>query len=481
MYSTGGWTELVTESNNVWTKNAGDIYKSVGNVGIGLSTPTDRLHVHVSLSSSNFLRLTNSGTGLTATDGLALGANGVHASLMNKENGLLVIGTANDSALYLTNAGGNPRFGIGWSTPTTPLDVKLTGGISGNTARFNAANGLPMYAGIYENDIYRGYWGSFSGNAEDVDFGTGGGNTSGKLHLTIQAVPKLTINAIGNVGIGSMNPVSNAKLHVAGDSLNTAYFTSTHNQAFNSAILKTEALLGVTDLNATGIEIAQNGTQGRGRGLFVRSGYVGAEIYSLDAAFATQNYGVIVNASNDADAWGLYGTAGGTGVLSTKIGVFGSASGGGTNWAFYGLGNAFLSGGTWQTSDEKFKTNILPISNASSRLLQLIPRQYEFDTNQYAYLNLPSGSQQGFLASNMQEVFPEMVKKVKVYKERPAPDKTNESIEFNAVNYTALIPVLTQAINEHTAEIIQLKKIVEEYKALLMEQKKIIEQLKAPK
>ena len=63
-----------------------------------------------------------------------------------------------------------------------------------------------MYMGIFENDTYRGYWGSFSGAAEDVDFGTGAGDAIGKLHFTIQASPKLTINNNGNVGIGITNP-----------------------------------------------------------------------------------------------------------------------------------------------------------------------------------------------------------------------------------------------------------------------------------
>ena len=39
-----------------------------------------------------------------------------------------------------------------------------------------------------------------------MDFGTGAGNTTGKLHLTIQAVPQLTIRENGYVGIDNTNP-----------------------------------------------------------------------------------------------------------------------------------------------------------------------------------------------------------------------------------------------------------------------------------
>lgn len=104
------------------------------------------------------------------------------------------------------------KVGIGTTTPAAPLDVKTT---SNYVAQFNGT--APMYMAFFEGDVYRGYLGSYSGAAEDVDFGTGSGNTTGKLHLTIQAIPKLTIDASGRVGIGTTNP--NHLLHISGGDL----------------------------------------------------------------------------------------------------------------------------------------------------------------------------------------------------------------------------------------------------------------------
>ena len=104
------------------------------------------------------------------------------------------------------------NVGIGTNIPAAKLDVKST---SSYVGQFNGT--APMYMGIFENDVYRGYWGSYSGAAEDVDFGTGSGNVTGKLHLTVQAIPKMTINAAGQVGIGTTNP--NHLLHINGGDL----------------------------------------------------------------------------------------------------------------------------------------------------------------------------------------------------------------------------------------------------------------------
>lgn len=116
------------------------------------------------------------------------------------------------AVLFCMNTAFSQNVGIGTTVPAAKLDVKAT---SNYVGQFNGA--APMYIGLFEGDVYRGYLGSYSGNAEDIDIGTGSGNTTGKLHLTVQAVPKMTVNAAGNVGVGTTTP--NHRFHVNGGDL----------------------------------------------------------------------------------------------------------------------------------------------------------------------------------------------------------------------------------------------------------------------
>jgi Head domain of trimeric autotransporter adhesin len=104
------------------------------------------------------------------------------------------------------------NVGIGTATPITKLHVS---GTAGNIATFNG--GSSMWITLAEGGVNRGYIGSFSGNAEDVDFGTYSGNTIGKIHFVTIGTPRLSVLPNGHVGIGTVSPA--ARLHVTDSSV----------------------------------------------------------------------------------------------------------------------------------------------------------------------------------------------------------------------------------------------------------------------
>jgi hypothetical protein len=97
-------------------------------------------------------------------------------------------------------------------------------------------------------------------------------------------------------------------------------------------------------------------------------------------------------------------------------------------------------------SDEKFKTNVASLSHMKDKLKLLRPVSYTFkdETNEIKTDELVSHMQYGFLAQDIQKVFPEMV--------------VQREDGVLGIRYTELIPVIIQVIKEQQDEIEFLKK-----------------------
>jgi hypothetical protein len=191
---------------------------SDGRLGIGTQNPLSKFEL-ASPSSFELARF-NGGNLMYLTfaeNGINRGYLGSYAG--NAEDvdfgtedanitGKVHLTTANTPRLTVAADG---RIGIGITSPTTTLDVSNTA--ASQIARFNGGNG--MWITLAENGINRGYLGSFIQDPEDVEFGTYGSNTTGRVHLSTGNLSRLAVEPNGNIGIGVGILAAQTKLHVS--------------------------------------------------------------------------------------------------------------------------------------------------------------------------------------------------------------------------------------------------------------------------
>lgn len=149
------------------------------------------------------------------------------------------------------------------------------------------------------------------------------------------------------------------------------------------------------------------------------------------------------------------GNAGGT------YGVYANASG--ATYGIYCNGNFGGTGVNSYSSDAKLKKNIQPIGSALDNIMKLKPSSYEFKVGEFGDLFLPSGNHYGVIAQDLQKVFPDLVTENKFYNN----DKTE--LDYLAVNYQELTPILIAAIQEQQKTIDELKNQLQQFDQSLSE------------
>lgn len=101
--------------------------------------------------------------------------------------------------------------------------------------------------------------------------------------------------------------------------------------------------------------------------------------------------------------------------------------------------------GSLVTSDRRFKQDIETIPNSLELLRRLRGATYTFNQSAFPDRNFSGGKQYGFIAQEVAEVLPELA--------------VLNSDGYYALNYTMLIPVLTEAVKEQDAVIEQQKTV----------------------
>lgn len=164
----------------------------------------------------------------------------------------------------------------------------------------------------------------------------------------------------------------------------------------------------------------------------------------------------------------LSSSAGGNGVRASYTGsptsyyaIWGISPASGSNYAGYFSGNVHYTGTLSSFSDERLKENITRLNSITDKIMLISVNTYNFK-KEYKNLNLPQVKQYGFLAQNLEKIFPELVQDVA--------DKSkgeNNAATYKAINYIAMIPILTKALQEEHTQRLQTEQELKELKQRL--------------
>ena len=316
--------------------------------------------------------------------------------------------------------GGTTYTDVG--TPTQLISVPYALGANTVQATSSGGGGLrgnsasSLWWGFYEGGAYRGYLGSYSGKNEDVDFGTGASNTVGSVHLVVAAVPKVTVDSIGRVGIGTRYPQTDLQvMPAAGDQINIG------NQNGWTAI-------GLANSSGGPYNLIANG------GSYLSFLYNATPTTSISAL----NSRMLMDGS--------------TNVFRPTNDNIMSLGANGSRWTA-----VYATNGAIQTSDERFKTNIQPLAPGLNAVMLLQPVSYNWIDEK---LRIGTGVNYGFSAQELSKVLPDVVIHSATPIDAETGKRTSEFADAYGVKYAELTPVLVKAIQEQQAMIEALKQKV---------------------
>ena len=461
IYKTAGMPTNAGVEAAGWIKAGSQIYTNVsGNVGIGTSLPSTKLHI------AGGFRLVNGTEG--AGKVLTSNADGV-ATWEAQPAVPAVLWSQNGNNISTTTSG---NVGLGTSTPASygdlgrALQIESAGNgfnlgsslvLSFNSAGTNWGNvgavnfvqsnatSADKRVGIIQSSLETSpFYGSLGAPKGRLDFYVNDG--AGPFNA-------LAINSRGNIGIGNNRPL--APLHFATDIRNRKI-----------------VLWSVEDNDHRFYGLGINPFVQRYQVPATTDGhvfYAGTSATTSNELFRVQGNGNVgINQSNPqvplhfATALGkkisLYrGPLGdaGFGVWGNELRIHSDYNGADITFGFDDFtngfterfrvranGNATLAGVLTQNSDEALKKNIEPIANASHLLQQLHGYRYQWKDE-----NADADKQLGLLAQEVQKVLPELVK-----------EGDNGKL---GVNYSGLIPVLLEALKEQQVRIAELEKKLE--------------------
>lgn len=444
---------------------------SVGNISAnGITTGNGMTISSTSTVGNNsaLLRLTRSGTNTTTAKqnyGIYSAITNTQATSGSNIAGYFSASSANATTTY-TNAG---VYG-------TTSNIYGDGVIGYNSAASGAGYGSGV-VGFSAQNGGAGVWGDGGANSGGV-FGT-----AVDKHVWNSGVYGENYNNTS----GSSWAYDQVTAGVGGVSWGTATFaTGLYGYNSNSTVNNNAGVFaqdgqgyvsGLTFTYTPGVTQRTLGTYGRGVGAADDRAIQGEWSTSATAPWGFMGgatTGVYGSSGTVAAAYGVWGNANSTtgygGYFNNSgAGLYATTSTPASYWGIYcAAGGGLANGNTWTNSDARFKTNISPLSNGTlDKIMQLNPCNYNFDANKFPVFKGNEGNQIGFIAQELEQIFPELVNNKK-YMPDPTVDPNGKETPamvkgYYAVDYSSLTPILIKGMQEQQAMIAQLQQTIKVY------------------
>ena len=113
------------------------------------------------------------------------------------------------------------------------------------------------------------------------------------------------------------------------------------------------------------------------------------------------------------------------------------------------VGNIHYTGGITDVSDRRLKENITDLSDSLNKICQLNAKSYTLIADRN---NEEDTTELGFIAQDVQTIYPEIVKNIQKYAVDENGENTEEEINYLGVSYIQLIAPMVEAIKELKAD-----------------------------
>jgi hypothetical protein len=345
-------------------------------------------------------------------------------------NGSYLSGDGSASGLLVSAAG---NVGIGAASTGPRLSVSQTG--TGNAGTFTISNSGSNSNALEATTDGTGYAGAFYGPA----YIKGSGMTNGTIALRVEnsnSAPLLRVYNNGNLGLNTFNPLGYGGYTAVGTLANKRGMTIASAQSYTADAPAVLELLGSAANVGEAIGMLDFIHQANNFGV-----YNGARIAAVRESTNPTHTGLAfyTRQSSTFSEQMRITASGNVGIGCSspnyKLQVTGDIAASGTLRA----SSAIVSTSITSCSDRRYKRDIHSMVNVLPLLLQIPSVSYHFKTAEFAEKDFPETEQLGFIAQDVESVFPQVV--------------VTMDDGYKAIDYTRFAPLLLQGLREQQQQI----------------------------